>query len=96
MFELLTNLSSSFVGDILVDGGVGFDVRAVYGDSAELEEFEFFGEFEHANKGLAEGIEVLAAKLANGVGIGMGVACEVTYGQVAVGAALNLREEKRP
>ncbi len=95
MFELHTNLSSSFAGDILVDGGVSFDVCAVYGDGAELEEFEFFGEFEHADKGLAEGIEVLAAKLADGVVIGMSVACEVTYGQVAFSGGLNLAGKEK-
>ncbi len=74
----------------MVDGGVGFDVRAVYGDVPELEEFEFFGQFEHADKGFAEGVEVFAAELADGVVVGMGVAGEVTHGKVTMGGILDL------
>ena len=74
----------------MVDGGVGFDVGAVDGDVPELEEFEFLGELEHTDKGVVEGVEVLAAKFADGVVNWVGIAGEKAYGDVAMGGLFDL------
>ncbi len=87
--KLLPESLGPLVGDVLVDGGVGFEVGAVGGNFAKLEQAEAAGELEDVDEGGADGGEVFAAELADGVVVGVGVGGEVAHGDVAVGGALD-------
>ena len=87
--QLIAQLIGPLVGHVLVDRGVGFHVRAVQGNGAQLEEFEFLRQFQHVDKGLGHRREVFAAEGADRVVVGMGVGAEVTHGQVAMGGPFN-------
>lgn len=82
-------LPGADVAAVPVLGGTGIDVRAVQADGAELEEFQFPGQFEHVHEGAGRGLEVVPAEGADRVMIGLGVGGEVTHGDVAIGGALD-------
>ena len=87
--KLLTQGLGALVGDVLIDGGVGFNVGAVGGNFAKLEQAKAAGEFEDVYEGFTDRAEVFAAELADGVVIRVSVGSEVTHGDVAVGGALD-------
>lgn len=87
--KLLTEGLGAPVGDVLVNGGVGFDVGTVGGNFAEFEKAEGAGEFEYIDEGGTDGGEVFAVELTDCVVVGVGVGGEVAHGDIAAGGSLD-------
>ena len=70
--QLLAQLDRAGVGDVLVLGGAGFEVRAIEAHAAELEQLEFAGQLEHIHKRTGHRLQVVAAE---GADRGSPIAC---------------------
>ena len=87
--QLCAQLARAGVGDVLVLGGAGFEVRAVQAHAAQLEQLQLARQFQHIDKRAGHRLQVVAPESADRVVIGMRVGAQVAHGHVAVGGPLN-------
>ena len=68
--RLLADFYRPLVAHILVNGGIGLELGPIRRDLAKLEPPEFTGQLQNIAEAFADGIEVLAAELADRIVIG--------------------------